>query len=152
MTSETEDKEVKDNEEAREQARKYFIEQIAISKEKQADYDYRSRTTDQRKSPSFRAFYSGMWILYHHHIETLEILQGITDALFDINNDVMEKTQRLEKDVQAISEKIGIVPSIKMDVDALKETVGPKISAVIELLAQKREDAKKNPNEGKSIV
>lgn len=152
MTSETEDKETKDNKESREQARKYFIEQIAISKEKQADYDYRSRTADQRKSPSFRAFYSGMWILYYHHIETLEILQGITDTVFEINDEVHEKTKRLEKDVQSISEKIGIVPTIKMDVDALKETVGPKISAVIELLAQKREEAKKNPNEGRSVV
>jgi hypothetical protein len=138
--------------EGREKVKGYFNGKIASTKERINEYQLKAQTTESRnESPAMKAFYVSTYIASSQYVETLEILGGLIDTLFDLNDDIRAKISKLDKNVQNIAEKTGVdISNVKTEIKDLQETVGPNIKAVIQLFAnlQKEEEKRKKNGEG----
>jgi hypothetical protein len=133
--------------EGRAEVKRYFALKIAFAEERIKHYKLQLETADSRgDSTAMRAFYTSAIISGSQYFETMDLLDGLTAIVYDLNDGI----RKLDKTVQNIAEKTGVdISNVKADVDELKETVGPKINAVIQLLAnlQKEEERRKKNGE-----
>lgn len=141
-------------EDVKKDTKKYFTERIAVARVRASEHEYLMKNTSRSTMPSMRNIFAIGVIMEEHYAEIMELLNGVMDAVFSLNDEFEKKSSELEKAIECISEKTGVdLSSLKTDVDAIKETVGPRISAVIQLFADlKKNEEKRKANEGKSIV
>jgi len=140
--------------EGREIVKDYFARKIAFNKEQLYEYELKSKTAnDRNESPAMKAFYVSTHISCIQHVETLEILGGLIDTLFDLSSDLRVKISNLDKTIQSIAEKTGVnISNAKKDIQDLQETIGPNIKAVIQLFANLQKEDERRKKNGEVMI
>lgn len=137
------------------EAKKYFTEKIAEAKEQINTYKHRMEEVKGKKIvPTYEALLATGGLLQLQYVDILEMLGSITDEVIDLEIDFAKKTDNLDKAVQEIGEKTGVdISKLNTEVGSLKETIGPRVGALIQLLSElKEEQDKRKPNEWIGIV
>lgn len=135
----------------REEARKYFIQQLAFYEELIKNAANGVKKGIQYQSESEKKTWYLDYFMRVQHAKTLQIFQGLFEAIFEMYDDYSMKLTQIEKNIQSIGEKAGVdFSKMKTDVEQLKETVGPKVNALIQLLAKLRKEEKKRKRKQKN--
>lgn len=132
-----------------------FVEEITTNKIHREEADRNMEVASARsQSASVRGLWNLAYIVYDKHEETLMITKAIFEVVFAIFDGYSERIAKIEKEMQTIAENTGTdISKVKTDVDQLKETVGPKVNAVIQLFANlQKEEERKKKNGEKMVV
>lgn len=128
-----------------------FIEKIAEIRVRAEEAHHLRETSSQHQAASIKGLWALAYIAHNDREEMLTVTKTLFEVTFAMFDDYSEKITTIEKEIQAIAEKSGTnLSKMQTDVEQLKETLGPKVNAVIQLLAnlQKSEERRKTGEAG----
>jgi len=118
--------------------------QRMITKEEQEVETFRQlkNSADQIRAPTLKQFYILVTLMYIKHAETLELFKNYFLGIVELNKELREKTEKLEKEIQYISKNTDVdLSEIKTQVAKIKEAVEAPIYEYVK--RQQDTDAKR---------
>lgn len=98
--------------------------------------------------PTIKQFYSLAALMYTLHIDTLVALKSYFGGFVDLNKELREKTEKLEKEIQYISKNTGVdLSEMKTQVAKIKEAVEAPIYKYVKTQQDNEEKRKKLEDE-----
>jgi type IV secretory pathway VirB4 component len=146
--SENDEKIDLDNTKDVEEAKKEFEEKIAYNKRWMDDFKKLADSAKPGYVTTTRQFYSLASLVYINHLETLEALKSYFSGFVDLNKELREKTEKLEKEIQYISKNTGVdLSEMKTQVAKIKEAVEAPIYKYVKTQQENEEKRRKLEDE-----
>ena len=132
-------------EEDKERMKQYFTEKQKSIAEKIVLFKDRYRNAKSDTLTPFKTYTAFGWLAYEELGELFKLLHNVYENLVELDKDITEKTERLDKLIQEVSSRTGTeLESLKA---TLKEPMWTRIDQFLQAMEVKEKEEKKKAGE-----